>query len=264
MRVDAESALDAHSALDLQQGRLSQSLVNGLALLRCFTAERPLRRIADLAEELGMGRSTTHRYATTLVQLGYLEQDQRRRYRLGLRGADVGLSLLQSMRLRELAQPHLAQLQERTRCMAAMTVLDGADALSVLWLPGHRVGWRTLRTLLPVGVRTPAHATPLGRVLLALAPSGLQAGSHGGTGRPVRSIAAPVSDGRGGTLAAVGLLAPPSAYSARELAAQFGPDLLAVAQDIAAAIASGAQRPDPPQASTASRRPAATASRSSA
>ena len=56
----------------LGEPRYSQSLERGLAILGCFTPKRPLLGIADIADELGMRRSTTHRYVITLVALGYL------------------------------------------------------------------------------------------------------------------------------------------------------------------------------------------------
>lgn len=62
-------------------GKFSSSLVAGLAMLTCFTPEHPERGIADMADELDLGRSTTHRYATTLVTLGYLEQGPSRKCR---------------------------------------------------------------------------------------------------------------------------------------------------------------------------------------
>ena len=58
----------------LREPRYSQSLERGLAILGCFTPKRPVLGIADIADELGMSRSTTHRYVITLVALGYLEQ----------------------------------------------------------------------------------------------------------------------------------------------------------------------------------------------
>lgn len=55
--------------------KYSSSLCAGLGVLDCFSSERPVRGIADMADELDLGRATTHRYARTLVTLGYLEQD---------------------------------------------------------------------------------------------------------------------------------------------------------------------------------------------
>ena len=82
----------AWSIPDLDEPRYSQSLERGLALLGCFTPQRPVRGIADLSEELGMSRSTTHRYLTTLLALGYLTQGARRKYRLGLRVTSLGVA----------------------------------------------------------------------------------------------------------------------------------------------------------------------------
>lgn len=54
--------------------QLSQSLLRGLAILSCYGPERPWRAIIDLAKELGMSPSTTHRYVKTLRAVGLLEQ----------------------------------------------------------------------------------------------------------------------------------------------------------------------------------------------
>jgi len=59
----------------LKDPQLSQSLLRGLAILSCFGAERPWRAIVDLAKELEMSPSTTHRYVKTLRAVGLLEQD---------------------------------------------------------------------------------------------------------------------------------------------------------------------------------------------
>jgi hypothetical protein len=55
--------------------QLSQSLLRGLAILSCYGPERPWRAIIDLAKELRMSPSTTHRYVKTLRAVGLLEQN---------------------------------------------------------------------------------------------------------------------------------------------------------------------------------------------
>lgn len=59
--------------------QLSQSLLRGLAILSCYGPERPWRAIIDLAKELEMSPSTTHRYVKTLRAVGLLEQHPRTR-----------------------------------------------------------------------------------------------------------------------------------------------------------------------------------------
>lgn len=55
--------------------QLSQSLLRGLAILSCYGPERQWRAIIDLARELSMSPSTTHRYVKTLRAVGLLEQN---------------------------------------------------------------------------------------------------------------------------------------------------------------------------------------------
>ena len=78
-------------------GSYSQSLERGLAILSSFRSGRPLLGVSDLAREVGLSRSTTHRYIATLAQLGYLQQDPpTRKYRLGPRVLDLGFSAINS------------------------------------------------------------------------------------------------------------------------------------------------------------------------
>src|SRR5271154_3067921 len=114
-----------------REPRYSQSLERGLAILSCFTPSRPVLGIADIADQLGMSRSTTHRYVITLVALGYLEQGASRKYRLGLRVTDLGMSALNSTGLREHAHPYLEELRQRTSYTTSLGVLDGTDVLYV-------------------------------------------------------------------------------------------------------------------------------------
>jgi hypothetical protein len=55
--------------------QLSQSLLRGLAILASYGPDRPWRAIIDLAQQLGMSPSTTHRYVKTLRAVGLLEQN---------------------------------------------------------------------------------------------------------------------------------------------------------------------------------------------
>ena len=59
----------------LDDPQLSQSLLRGLAILASYGPDRPWRAIIDLAGQLGMSPSTTHRYVKTLRAVGLLEQN---------------------------------------------------------------------------------------------------------------------------------------------------------------------------------------------
>ena len=126
--------------------------------------------IADIADGLGMSRSTTHRYVITLVALGYLEQGASRKYRLGLKVTDLGMAALNSTGLREHAHEYLEELRQRTSYTASLAVLDGADILYVDRARSFRRGQSKIDLGLRPGSRLPAYCTAMGKLLLANLP----------------------------------------------------------------------------------------------
>jgi IclR family pca regulon transcriptional regulator len=151
----------------LSDPRHSQSLERGLAILEVFTPARPELGIGDMVSELGMSPSTTHRYAATLLALGYLEKGEHRKYRLGLRVTDLGMAALNGTGLRKHAHPYLAELATRSSYTTRLGVLDGPDLLCVDRVLGyHRARSETELDLI-AGARVPAYCTAMGKLLLA-------------------------------------------------------------------------------------------------
>lgn len=164
----------AWSMPSLRDPRYSQSLERGLAILGCFTPRRQMLGIADIADDLGMSRSTTHRYVITLVALGYLEQGASRKYRLGLRVTDLGMSALNSTGLREHAHLYLEELRRRSSYTASLGVLDGGEVLYVDRVRSSRRGQNRFDLELRTGSRLPAYCTAMGKLLLASLPESEQ------------------------------------------------------------------------------------------
>lgn len=80
-------ALASKSRIIAESPRLSQSLLLGLLVFLCFPADGGSLAISDVARQLTMSPSTTHRYITTLLAVGLLEQDaSTRRYRVPAAG----------------------------------------------------------------------------------------------------------------------------------------------------------------------------------
>jgi IclR family transcriptional regulator, pca regulon regulatory protein len=158
----------------LREPRFSQSLERGLAVLRCFTNGRPVLGISDLATELGMSRSTTHRYVLTLTALGYLEQQASRKYRLSHRAADVGMVALNSIDVRRHARPLLDELRESTSSAVGLAVRDGAEIVYVDRAGGFQSEQTEVNLGVGLGSRLPVHCTAMGKLLLAHIPEGEQ------------------------------------------------------------------------------------------
>jgi IclR family pca regulon transcriptional regulator len=166
----------AWSTPSLREPRYSESLERGLAVLGCFTPKRPVLGNADIADGLGMSRSTAHRYVVTLVALGYLEQVASRKYRLGMRVTDLGMSVLISTGLREYAHDYRQELRQRTSHTASLGVLDGVDVLYVNRVRSFRRGPWKIDPDLHTGSRVPAYCTSMGKLLLANLPEPEQRG----------------------------------------------------------------------------------------
>ncbi len=261
----------AWSIPSLREPRYSQSLERGLAILGCSTPDRPVLGIADIADELGMSRSTTHRYVITLVALGYLEQGASRKYRLGLRVTDLGMSALNSTGLREHARPYLEELRQRTSYTAGLGVLDGSEVLYVDRARSFRRGQNQIDLGLQPGSRLPAYCTSIGKLLLAFLPDAQQrdvlaeikltkqapktitskkalrtelekireasfAVDDEELAAGLHAIAAPVRNESRDVVAAVNLAAPSSTIALEELIDALGPHLVSTADRISARL----------------------------
>jgi IclR-like helix-turn-helix domain-containing protein len=80
-----EGSLEDRYCTELESGRLSHSLFRGLLILALFISGEEGRGVVEVARQLGLSPSTTHRYMTTLVAFGLLVQDpSTRKYRLPL------------------------------------------------------------------------------------------------------------------------------------------------------------------------------------
>jgi IclR family pca regulon transcriptional regulator len=252
------------------QASYSQSLERGLAILSAFRSGRPLLGVSELGREIGLSRSTTHRYVSTLAALGYLQQDATtKKYRLGPRVLDLGFSAINSMELREVAAPHLRQLSDETGFTVNMAILDDLDIVYVERCRSARAGQRDIDLNLHVGARLPAYCTSLGKVLLAFLPAlerdaalaridFARRGPNTLTSRTsfaaelervrasgfainneelaygLRSIAAPVFAHDGAAAAAINLAVHSSMVSMEDLVARLSPPLRRTAADISA------------------------------
>lgn len=79
----SESSLEERYWVELESGRLSHSLFRGLLILALFISGEEGRGVVEVARQLGLSPSTTHRYISTLVAFGLLVQDpSTRKYRL--------------------------------------------------------------------------------------------------------------------------------------------------------------------------------------
>jgi beta-ketoadipate pathway transcriptional regulators, PcaR/PcaU/PobR family len=254
-----------------------QSLDRGLAVIRAFGPDRDRLTLSEVARETGLTRAAARRFLLTLVALGYVRNDGKE-FSLGPRVLELGYSYLSSMRLPDVAQPHVEELVAEVRESSSISVLDGDDVVDIVRVPAKRI----MTVSVPVGTRFRAHASSKGRVLLAsLSEAELDAflaearldglTSHTVTDperlrsllaevraqgyaivdeeveEGVRSVAVPLRDAAGTVIAAINVSSYASRVSVDAVERDVLPRLLATAAQIEADLrAQGTQRPGRP------------------
>jgi DNA-binding IclR family transcriptional regulator len=140
------------------------SLLHGLEILDMFERDRSEIGIGEMAQHLGLHRSTTSRLAATLAVAGYLESTgEPGRYRLSGKLVTLGELAASEGDVRRAALPYLRDLVQSLGETGHLAILEGAEAVTV----GVVDGWQTVRMHSWVGKRSPAYCSSMGKALLA-------------------------------------------------------------------------------------------------
>jgi DNA-binding IclR family transcriptional regulator len=144
----------------------TQVLSRAVEILSAFTDDRPRWTLSELNAELGLKKSTTHRIMSALEGKGFLiRMEGETQYRLGPELIVLGARALKAVDLQEHARPELRFLAETTGETATLETLVEGNVLIVHEEKGHAL----LSFETEVGTRWPVHATATGKVLIAFA-----------------------------------------------------------------------------------------------
>jgi DNA-binding IclR family transcriptional regulator len=137
-----------------------------LRLLQAFGPHERDVSLGDLAQRVGLPKSSVHRLLVTLVGHGFVERDpSTRRYRLGVRLFELGSTVIHERGLHSAAHPVLEELSASTGETCHLAILSGLEAVYVYKVDGESSVIMSSR----VGGRAPCHATSIGKVLTAWA-----------------------------------------------------------------------------------------------
>jgi DNA-binding IclR family transcriptional regulator len=141
-----------------------QAIERAMSILNAFSADEHELGVTELADRLGLHKSTVHRFMVNLDAAGMVERNPRTgRYRLGMRIFELGGLVKQRMNLWDEALPFLESLVRDTGETGHLAVLDAGEAIYIDRVEARRA----LRVPSAIGRGYPAHATNLGKVLLA-------------------------------------------------------------------------------------------------
>ena len=246
---------------------LMSGLTKGLKVLEAFRAEQPRLSISQVADAAGLDRATTRRCLLTLAELGYAAYDGKY-FTVTPKVLRLGTSCLATMPLPRIVQPVLDKLSEAIGQSTSVSILDETEIVYVA-----RAAQRSVMSIsLMPGSRLPAYCTSMGRVLLAALDREEQIAVLEKSDRRartaltlieidalveelvatrqrgyalidqevelgLRSIAVPVNNIRGQTVAALNVGLSASAASMEDLVERYLPALLSVQSELAGMLA---------------------------
>ncbi|SCX54537.1 transcriptional regulator, IclR family [Klenkia marina] len=139
-----------------------RALDRGLAVIRAFDEAHPRRTLAEVARAVGLAPATARRLLHTLQSLDYVGTDGHT-WSLRPRLLELGAAYLSTTTVWDVVRERLGHLAAEVAETASAGVLEGSHVLYTV-----RVPYRRIMTMnVEVGSRIPAHASSMGRVLLA-------------------------------------------------------------------------------------------------
>jgi IclR family acetate operon transcriptional repressor len=150
MTPAAAKETDANGTNGSADTKGASVVVNAIAVLRTFTADEPLLGVTEIANRVGMHKSSVSRILATLEQENLVERDpETRRFRLGLGLIAVAGPLLAEMEERRVAYPVLRRLTEQTGETSALMLWNGDEAICVEQIASHH----QIKHTTPLGAR---------------------------------------------------------------------------------------------------------------
>ena len=142
------------------------SLAKGLKVLELLAANRDLSA-SQVAAQLGTSRAASHRFLTTLRDLGYVEKTSANRFRLTFKVVELGMKKLDGFEIRHTAQPFMREIAFAFGETVNLGHWDGKAIAHLDKINSTEV----LRLDVGMGAVAPAYCTGLGKAILAFLPA---------------------------------------------------------------------------------------------
>ncbi len=144
----------------------AQSVSRAIALLKAFDDAHPEWSLGELADAVGLNKTTTHRILAALEGEGLITRTSAGNYRLGTELIALGGCAMRSNNLRDAARSFMETLARETNETVTLEILtrhhvqilDGVSSRDPMAVSQD------------IGARLPLHATSTGKLLLAYRP----------------------------------------------------------------------------------------------
>jgi IclR family pca regulon transcriptional regulator len=162
MKPNSPQSTNLVSKLNPKDRNFISALSRGLSVLEAFDPASPRMGITEIAKKTKLSKSTVFRLLHTLHTLGYIiPLTDEKKFTLGPRVLGLGFAVISSLEVREVAQPYLLQLSQRTQETVNLAVLEGWKLVYIERIKTQQI----LNINLHVGSSLELYNTAMGRVL---------------------------------------------------------------------------------------------------
>ncbi len=144
---------------------MSNALLRGLDVLKCFSQARRQLSASEIARLTDMPQPTAWRVCKALESQGYLVLEADGKYRPGLEVLSLGYAALNTMNIAALAAPSLQRLADRIGGTAGLSTPEG---VSMLFLQRCEAAGAVLNYNMRGGVMLPMSVSASGWAYMAL------------------------------------------------------------------------------------------------
>lgn len=141
-----------------------QSVDRSLSILEVLSDYEDGLGITEISEKVNLHKSTVHRLLSTLIQKGYVKQDEdTNKYRLTLKLFELGSKNIGKMDIVNVVKPYLKELMKITNETVHLVVRDGNEIVYVDKVESEN----TIRMYSRIGKRNPLYCTAVGKAMLS-------------------------------------------------------------------------------------------------
>lgn len=150
---------------EVQKDTANNSIAKAVAILNCFSYEKPRLRLKDIVALTGINQTTAFRMLSSLKEFGFIEQREGT-YALGTGFLRYEGIVLHSMEVRRVSLPFIDELSNTFKVSVSLAIRDGYEVVYV----GRSETAFFAYSYVHIGMRRPAYCTALGKVLLCQQP----------------------------------------------------------------------------------------------
>lgn len=154
-----------------REAEVVDAVDRALAILECFSTDRPELGISEISRELGMHKSTVFRSLASLEARGLVAKDPRtRRYAVGANILKPAGAYLSTVDVREKSKPFMEDLRAKTKETVSLYVPAGDRCVCIERLESPL----EIRRVIKVGDQVPLYLGSVGKATLAFMPEPVQ------------------------------------------------------------------------------------------